>query len=86
MQESTLNELINQTSLETRTSARIAAIIIISNQKACNQYLINFLNTVANKNSLVEEVVKATLILGQIGMYTDLSQCDGIIQRIASLF
>lgn len=79
--------LINQTSLTSRSAARIAAIIITSNNQKMLSYINNFIQVISNQSQQsTDTVVKAILCLGEIGLFQDLSQVGNIIQLISSNF
>lgn len=85
--EQIVNQLINNTSLNSRSAARIAAIIITSNNKSMLSYINNFIQIINSQNQQnTETVVKAILSLGEIGLFQDLSQVGNIIQLISNNF
>lgn len=69
VEEATINHLINSTSLESRTAARISAIIITSNQTSMQNYIQNFIQIITNQGQDPQNVVRATLCLGEIGIF-----------------
>lgn len=50
------------------------------------EYIGKLFQTIQNQQANDDERVKATLCLGEIGIYKDLSQIQNIIQIISSLF
>lgn len=62
--ENTFQQLIINTSLETRSAARVAAVVISTNQQSLTQYVNKFVQIMNNKNNDEQEIVRATLCLG----------------------
>jgi len=81
-----VDQLMGQTSLHTRASARIAAIIIASNFNIMGTYIGKLLTMIQNQGTSDNDKVKATLCLGEIGIFKDLSQIQNLIETISGMF
>lgn len=80
-----IDKLILQVNLNARSSAQMAGVIIQSNDQLKNTYITHLSKTITNPTD-DEQIVRATLCLGEIGVFVDLSKMPGIIQTISNLF
>ena len=68
-----IDKLISLVSLTTRSSAKIAAVIICNNKYIFEKYLGMQFQTAQNQEANEDDKVRATLCVGEIGSEKDLS-------------
>jgi len=60
----------------------MAAVIIQSNEQLKNNYIGNLFGAIQKKGT-EDEIVRSSLVLGEIGVYVDLSSIKGIIGSVS---
>lgn len=70
--DATINQLIANVTLNSRTSAKMAAIGITSDKNAFDTYMKKLFDVIGKK-AAEDEIVRAILTIGEIGTYRDLS-------------
>mmetsp|Transcript_14247 Transcript_14247/g.24237 ORF Transcript_14247/g.24237 Transcript_14247/m.24237 type:complete len:165 (-) Transcript_14247:897-1391(-) len=83
-----IDQLIFQASISTRGSARLAAVVLVSlPEQQFSQYLSSIYQIMLqSQEGKEEEIVKAVLVLGEIGTFKDLSGLNSIIANMSNLF